>query len=157
MPSHTVTAEPVDTGRKDEHGNTIWSLSVDGYDSTIVLHKKHGNKPPAAGSVVNGNVKEGRLFLDKPSPNGAGGRGKKDDKDFDRRPDHPLNTARTLHTSALSSAPAYVAQMIEFGVEDKPGNGDEYWELVADVVGKLKSTYPAAVKDWAKGTTDGAA
>jgi len=78
---------------------------------------------------------------------GGGGGG----KSFDRSPDHPLNMARALHTSCLSSAVPVFQQMAELNLLPKmPDNPDQYFKTLVWIAGHLKETYPQAVLDQAK-------
>lgn len=86
MPSFTVTSEPVEGetyhNEKAKSDLVVWRFELD-EQGTVQLHKKPGNNPPGKGTVVNGDLKdagrgEKRLYLDKPNPNGGGGRRQSD-------------------------------------------------------------------------------
>lgn len=64
---------------------------------------------------------------------------------FDRRPEHPRNEARMIHTSALSAAPTYINQMLAMGWLEVPKDEDAYWQLVTRVAGRLARSYQGAI------------
>jgi hypothetical protein len=100
-----------------------------------------------AGEIVQGKRGEWRL---KRASRGSGGSTSSSSgggsKTYERQPDHPLNMARALHTSALSSTPAFVDQLLTIGAVPQPTSEDEYWALVTRVCGRLKRSYPEQVR-----------
>lgn len=81
------------------------------------------------------------------SPNGGQRRSAAPDAKFDRRPDHPRQEARAIHTSALSAASAYIEQALTINAVAQPKDWEEYWTLVEMVIGKLEATYTLPDRD----------
>lgn len=161
MNEHVVSTEAA-FGREYEKGDKtfhVWRIGLqdarsDAPDGLFELHKVKGNAPPKPGEKITvkdtrADTYEGvpftRLYLDsgyRPGQNGGGGAGKGGGgKDFERRPEHPRNEARFIHTSCLSSAPAFIDQMLTLNIQKTPGSWDEYFELVGRVVNKLRGSY----------------
>ena len=106
---------------------------------------------PADGTTVKGWKNEGGKFGFATKGKGSGGSGSGrtgaggSSEDYDRRPDHPLVMQQRIHTSCLSSAPAFVEQMLTIGVVDQPQDAAAYWLLVERTAARLRATYPEAV------------
>lgn len=110
----------------------------------------------AQGQVVKGWQKpeKGSFGVAKDKPRNSGGGGSNGDKSFERNPDHPLVMQQRLHTSALSTAPTLIEQMLTIGVVQQPQSKGDYLELVKGVAEWAKGTYPEPVLDRAAGKDD---
>jgi hypothetical protein len=120
---------------------------------TLKAHVPADIPAPVPGEIqgwVNDGGKFG-LATGKPST-GGGGSGSRSNGtggDFERRPDHPVQMQRALHTSALSTAVPLIEQMLTIGVVNQPKTKDEYLALVQGVATWVQQTYPAAVLEQA--------
>lgn len=106
---------------------------------------KVGDDFPA--EIIQG--KRGEWRLKRASRQGGGGNrggGGKDDKNFDRRPEHPRNEARMIHTSSLSAAPSYISQMLAMGFLEVPKDEESYWLLVSATATRLTKSYRGVLK-----------
>lgn len=163
--TYTVSTDPI-RGREytNKHKTqlTVWRLGLENAkssapDGLFELHKKEGNAPPSVGEQLdvdrhyqgqdNQGVPFTRLYLasqqgQQQSSGGSGGGGGK----FDRRPEHPRNEARMIHTSSLSAAPTYIEQMLTMSVVEQPKDEDAYWKLVDRVVFRLTRSYDRAME-----------
>lgn len=150
MASYTVESI---IGQEEWSGNQgqmrTYELMLQGESRPVSLTRKAGSQPPSAGETLDGFINEsakGRNFkVDRQngSQSSTGGGG----KDFDRRPDHPIQMARALHTSALSTAPVLIDQMLTLGVIEQPADKDAYLKLVEGVATWVQATYPKPVLD----------
>jgi hypothetical protein len=159
--THKVSTDPVRAREYDsKHGKmVVWRLGLEGVESTapdglFELHKKPGNEPARGDALQVKRRQEGefngepfvRLFLDYTDGGGDGGK-------FDRRPEHPRNEARMIHTSALSAAPVYIEQMLTLSVVDQPADEAAYWALVSAVASRLTRTYARVLEGHAQAAT----
>lgn len=115
MASFTVTSEAIDSGSRDEHGNVVWALDLESVGA-VKLHKRVGNKPPGKGMVVNGNLKHGRLFLDKPSENG-GERRSRGDGGPRHNPDERRSIERQVSAKIAADLVPFDAEKIKTWAE----------------------------------------
>lgn len=164
--TYTVSTQPVQSRTyPNKHGGNlvVWRLGLQDAESAapdrlFELHKKEGNEPRLGDVLDVERSQEGefngepfvRLFLAKPqgvgsSSAGGSSQGSNDPSRFDRKPEHPRNEARIIHTSALSAAPGYINQMLAMGWLAAPKDEDAYWALVAQVAGRLRKSYQGAL------------
>lgn len=146
-----------------KHGDlVVWQVTLENAQpengaAAFELHKKPGNTPQPGDVIEVDRFAPGehdgapyvRIFAASQQSAGgstsssAGG----DSKNFDRRPEHPRNEARMIHTSAMSAAPSYIEQMLTIGVAAQPKDEDAYWALVGHVAGRLAKSYEKALGD----------
>lgn len=172
---YTVTTTPMAARtypNKNKAGSNlvVWRLGLQDAqsaapDGLFELHMNEGNDPPAVGDTldverfITGEFSQvpfsriKKVWKQDGGDKSSGGGGGKDD--FERRPDHPINMARALHTSALSSTPVFIDQMLTIGAVPQPSTEAEYWALVGRVCGRLRASYPDAVLAQADGPQAG--
>lgn len=136
-------------GAKRVYMVALENATAESASGLFELHKKQDSKPPEPGDLLNverfipGEFQGEQFVRIKQVYNQAARSG--DSKSFDRRPEHPRNEARMIHTSALSAAPAYIEQMLTVGVLAQPSSEDDYWSLVSRVAGRLARSYAGAL------------
>lgn len=155
---HTISAVSEKTreyGDKIVYYVRLNEAEADVPSKAFELHKKKTSKPPAEGHRLDVKTFQKGDFQGSPfvkiiqdykdAPAGGGGGGG-DSKNFDRRPEHPRNESRMIHTSSLSATPGYIEQMLTIGVAEQPKTWDEYWALVEKVASKLTHSYEVAME-----------
>lgn len=154
---YKIESARVDRTYSDQYGEKqVWLVRLENAraetpSGLFELHKKQDSKPPEPGDTLNverfipGDF-QGEPFVRIKQVYNQAARGSGDSKSFDRRPEHPRNEARMIHTSALSAAPAYIEQMLTVGALEQPSSEDDYWSLVSRVAGRLARSYEAALR-----------
>ena len=156
---YTVSTEPA-KGREytNKHGTalTVWRFGLaearsGAPDGLFELHRV--KPPPKAGEKLAvertqkgefNDVPFTRLFLADTYQGGSGSGGGGSDN-YDRRPEHPRNEARMIHTSAVSAAPDYYRLFREENLLAKPDSLDEAKSALRDIVGELERGYLVAL------------
>jgi hypothetical protein len=129
--------------------------TVAGDDRELKLfHDTSGNyDPPKVGDEIFGDIvpgkRNGEWRLKRGSRQGggssssAGGGGRSSDPPdrFDRKPEHPRNEVRMIHTSALSAAPAYYELLRTEGVIPQAESKAAALATLAGIVTWLENGY----------------
>ena len=160
MPEHVIT-EVGETTRqyKDNYGDKVVyyvrleNVVAETPNQAFELHKQATSKPPEPGHKLDvkrfdkgdhNGVPFVRIYQNfTERSGGSGGSGGSDN--YDRRPEHPRNEARMIHTSALSAAPDYYRLMREENIIAKPEGQQEFWAALRAVAGELTLTYKSAL------------
>ena len=127
---------------------------IEGDDRELLLFHDSSSRydPPRVGDSFEADVvagkKPGTWRLKRRSGSGSGGGssstgggGGTDGKSFDRRPEHPRNEARMIHSNALTAAPAYYELLRTEGVIPQAQSKAAALDTLAGITRWLENGY----------------